>query len=244
MFYPLWRERNNLSPLRKQMTEDLQLKGYSPETQRLYLLAVEQLARHFNKSPAALSEQELRAYFLHLIDTQCCSQGTLKTAIAGIKFCYSVSLQKPWPGLGLLRARKQRKLPVVLSRREVRQILSGVHAPVYRVCLNTIYACGLRISEGAHLQVADVDGERQVRRVRGKGNKEREVPLAQPTLEALRAFWTLHRSRPWLFPGRMQPRSSHQPGPLSVDNLRHAFQAALQQSGIHKPAHVPSLRHS
>jgi site-specific recombinase XerD len=226
------------------MTEDLQLKGYAPKTQEAYLKAVHKLARHYTKSPAAISEEELRAYFLHLTRAERCAHGTLKIALSGIKFCFAVTLQRHWPVLGLLRAGKEKKLPVVLSRAEVRAVLHCVRVPVYRVCLNTIYACGLRISEGVALQVSEVDGERQVLRVRGKGNKDRQVPLAQPTLESLRAFWKLHRSKPWLFPARLQPRSPSQDGPVDVTNLRYAFQQALAQSGVKKPATVHSLRHS
>jgi len=231
-----------MTPLRKRMTEDLQLKGYSPATQCAYLHAVEKLARHFNRSPADISEEDLRGYFLQLIQVEHCAPGTLRIAQAGLKFCFAVTLQRHWPALGLLRAGKEKKLPVVLSRAEVRGLLGCVRVPVYRVCLNTIYACGLRISEGAALPVSAVDGERKVLRVRGKGNKDRQVPLAESTLESLRGFWQLHRSKPWLFPARLQPRSPSYEGPVEVANLRRAFQGALAQSGVNKPATVHCLR--
>ena len=233
-----------MTPLRKRMTEDLQLKGYSASTQCGYLLAVQKLARHYGKSPAQVSEEELRSYFLHLAQVERCARSTLKIAISGIRFLFAVTLQKSWPVLGLIRACKEKKLPVVLSRQEVRSVLGCVRAPVYRVCLNTIYGCGLRISEGAAVQVEDVDSQRKVLRVRGKGNKDRQVPLSEPTLESLRAFWKLHRSAPWLFPARLQPRSPSQDGPLDVINLRYAFHTALEQSGVKKAATVHSLRHS
>jgi len=143
-----------------------------------------------------------------------------------------------------LRAFKEKKLPVVLSREEVRAILGCVRAPVYLACLKTIYACGLRISEGVAVQVEQIDGARKVLRVCGKGNKERQVPLAEPTLESLRAFWKLHRSRPWVFPARLQPRSTAEEGPIAMVNLREAFHVARQKSGVNKPATVHSLRHS
>jgi len=75
-------------------------------------------------------------------------------------------------------------------------------------------------------------------------NKVREIPLSESTLEFLRGFWRLHRSQPWLFPARLQPRSSNEPGPVNCFNLRRAFQRALAQSGIKKAASVHSLRHS
>ena len=233
-----------MTPLRKRMTEDLQLKAYSAQTQRQYLLAVQQLAQHYQKSPEVITEEELRAYFLHLARVKQCALGTLKIAQAGIKFCFAITLQRPWPVLGLVRPIRAKKLPVVLSRSEVRSILRCVRAPVYRVCLSTIYGCGLRISEGTRLQVTDVDSERMVLRVRGKGNKDRQVPLGEPTLDSLRTLWKLHRSRPWLFPASLTPRSTHREGPVEVDNVRGAFQAALEQSGVSKPATVHSLRHS
>jgi integrase/recombinase XerD len=233
-----------MTPLRKRMIEDLQLKGYAAATQQAYLRAVQKLALHYHKSPAELTEAELRAYFLHLTRVEHCAPGTLKIAQSGIKFCFAVSLQKHWPVLGLIRPGKEKKLPVVLSRAEVRTVLRCVRAPVYRVCLNTIYGCGLRISEGVAVQVSHVDSQRMVLQVRGKGNKERQVPLSESTLESLRAFWKLHRSQPWLFPARLQPRSPSEQGPVNSDNLRAAFKGALQQSGVKKRASVHSLRHS
>lgn len=233
-----------MTPLRKRMIEDMQLKGYSQNTQAAYLHAVHNLASHYHKSPAEMNEEQLRAYFLHLTQVQRCAQGTLRIARSGIKFCFAITLQRNWPVLGLIRACKQSPLPVVLSRQEVRSVLACVRVPVYRVCLNTLYACGLRISEACHLQVKDIDGERKVLRIRGKGNKDRQVPLAESTLEALRAFWKLHRSEPWVFPASLQPRSPRQAGPVEAANVRRAFHIALQQSGVKKAAHVHSLRHS
>jgi site-specific recombinase XerD len=226
------------------MIEDLQLRGCSQSTQKAYVWAVQKLARHYKKSPALVTEQELRAYFLHLTRIERCAPGTLKIALSAIKFCFAVTLQKPWPVLGLVRPGRQKKLPVVLGRAEVRAVLQAVRAPVYRACLSTIYACGLRISEGAALQTSQIDSQRMVLRITGKGNKDRQVPLAPSTLESLRLFWKIHRSVPWLFPARLQPHSPKADGPVYPGNLRLAFHAACQQCGINKPASVHSLRHS
>ena len=233
-----------MTPLRKRMLEDLQLHGCAPATQQAYVQAVQKLAAHYQKSPALLDEEELRAYFLHLTRVERCAPGTLKIALAGIRFCFAVTLHRHWPTLGLLRPGKQSRLPVVLSPQEVRTILGAVRAPVYRVCLTAIYACGLRISEGAALQVGDVDSARMVLRVRGKGNKERQAPLSPSTLESLRGFWKLHRSEPWLFPAALQPRSTRSEGHVQTGNLRRVFQEALRQTSVSKPACVHSLRHS
>ena len=96
-----------MTPLRKRMIEDLQLKGYSPNTQQAYLHAVEKLARYYHKSPADINEDELRAYFLHLTQVERCAYGTLKIAISGIKFCFALTLHRAWPTLGMIRPAKK-----------------------------------------------------------------------------------------------------------------------------------------
>jgi site-specific recombinase XerD len=224
------------------MLEDMQLKGYSPTTQKSYSFAVSQLAKHYHKSPDLTTEEELRAYLLTI--QQRLAHASFKIALAGLRCFFEITLQKHWPVLEFARVYKETPLPVVLSRQEVRSILAAVRTPVYRICLNTIYSCGLRISEAAALQCSDVDGQRMLLRVRGKGNKDRYVPMAKPTLQSLRALWKMHRSRPWLFPARMQPRSARDEGPIAIANLRHAFDAAREKSGLSKPAHVHTLRHS
>lgn len=231
-----------MKPLRKRMLEDMQLKGYAAATQAAYVHAVSRLAKHYHKSPDLITEEELRRYLLGY--QKQAARRSLQIALAAIRFFFEKTLHRNWPVLELARAPKARPLPVVLSQAEVRSILRAVSAPVYRLCLSTIYSCGLRISEGAGLQCSDVDSQRMLLRVRGKGNKDRYVPLAEPTLESLRACWKLHRSKPWLFPARLQPRSSQQEGPISTDNLRIAFHAARQRSGVSKPARVHTLRHS
>src|SRR6266566_4039367 len=120
--------------------------------------------------------------------------------MSGIKFFYQRTLKRDWTTLGLVRPRPQKKLPVVLSREEVRRILEQVHTPVYRACLKTIYSCGLRLREGSQLQVSDIDSGRMALHIHGKGGKDRYVPMADRTLQLLREFWKTHRSQPWVFP--------------------------------------------
>ncbi len=130
---------------------------------------------------------------------------------------------------------------MILSREEVQTVLGQVRIPVYRACLTTIYSCGLRATEGAQLQIPDVDGARRVRHVRGKGGKDRQVPLPARTLEILREQWRSHRCPSWLFPA---PTRSGPARSVTRDSVGGAFRRALQSSGIRKRASVHSLRHS
>jgi integrase/recombinase XerD len=237
-----------MTPLRQRMIEDMQLRGLSPKTQRAYVRVVRQLAEYYNRSPDQISEEELRAFFLYLKNEKCLSRSSCTVALCGLKFFYEYTLKRQWPVFQMIRPKKEKKVPVVLSTEEVWQILSCLRRPHYRVCLSTIYACGLRISEGAGLQVRDIDSARmQVHIHLGKGNKDRYVPLPAQTVEQLRRFWVTHRHPVWLFPAR----GPHGQGPLltttapmSTAGVSQAFKAALAESGINKAATVHTLRHS
>ncbi len=233
-----------MTPLRQRMLEDMHLRGLSPKTQEAYVGAVRQLAAHYRKPPDQIVEEELRLYFLYLKDVKHASNSSLTIALCGIKFLYEHTLQHDWPTLALVRPPREKKLPVVLSVSEVEHVLRCVHQPRYRICLSTIYGCGLRLQEGLHLQVGDIDAERRLIHVRhGKGNKDRYVPLPERLLEPLRAYWRTHRHATWLFPAG--PRAGQpSPVPMGEDGLQRAFRAALRESGVAKPATVHTLRHS
>src|SRR5437867_2813253 len=236
-----------MTPLRQRMIEDMQLRGFSARTQEAYVHAVRQLAVHLHKPPDLISEEELRQYFLYLINVKHFARASFTIALCGIKFFFESTLHRTWTLFGLARPPRERKLPVVLSREEVRRILGCVRLPVYRACLITIYACGLRLLEGAHLAVADIQSDRMLLHVHGKGGCDRYVPLPGATLNRLREHWRTHRSPQWLFPAPVRrgrryfvPEGA---GPISDSSLQSAFRRALIQSGVAKRAHVHSLRH-
>jgi integrase/recombinase XerD len=172
-----------MTVLRQRMIEDMKLRGLAANTQRGYLQAVSGLALYYNKSPDQLSDEELRRYFVYLTEEKHLSRSSCTVALCGIKFLYEYTLKQQWPLLKLVRPGKEKKLPVVLSPDEVRQILNGIRLPHCRVCLNLIYGCGLRISEGLNLQVDAIDSARMQVLIRNsKGNKDRYVPLPDPLL--------------------------------------------------------------
>ena len=135
----------------------------------------------------------------------------------------------------------------MLTREEVRDILQRVRIAVYRACLTTISACGLRLTEGAHLKPSQVDGKRMLLHVHGKGGHDRYVPLPDATLVMLRDFWRTHRSPEWLFPAPtrrgLEHALAHGGGPVERSSLQSAFKRAVRASGVKKAAHVHTLRH-
>jgi integrase/recombinase XerD len=228
-----------MTTLRHRMLEDLQLRGLAPKTQQCYLEAVKHLAQFYRRAPDQLSEEELRQYFLFLLNEKKVAEGTFRIHLYGIRFFYERTLQRPWPVCNLVRPRHIQKLPVALSLREVRSLLGLVEHPKARMCLQMIYACGLRLTEGTQPQVSDIDAQRMLVRVhQGKGGKDRLVPLPPRVLELLREYWRRQRPRPWMFPARDGS------APLPPTSLQETFKAVVRQSRIPKDASIHTLRHS
>jgi integrase len=122
-------------------------------------------------------------------------------AYSGLKFFYKVTCPRDWATLKSLRVPKSDKLPTVLSISEVDRLMARVRKPLMRCFLWTVYALGLRLQEALHLQVSDIDSARMVVHVRrGKGHKDRLVPLTPYTLDLLRRTWASHRNPLWIFP--------------------------------------------
>ena len=236
-----------MTALRQRFIDDLQLQGMSERTQQAYVRAVRQFAEHYGKSPDVITEEELRQYFLYVKNIKQWSRATITLALWGIKFFYEQTLHREWTTLEVIRPPHEQRLPVILTVEEVQRILHTVRRLRYRACLTTIYACGLRLNEGTHLQVADIDSARMLIHVRlGKGGKDRYVPLPLCTLELLRAYWTTHRNPVWLFPatGRGGVGATTATEPMPKSSVQMAFRAALKETGIAKDAHVHTLRHS
>jgi integrase/recombinase XerD len=221
------------------MRDDLQLRGLAPKTQQCYLEAVKHLAQYYQRAPDQLSEEEIRQYFLSLINEKKVAESTWRIHLYGSRFFYERTLQRPWPVFALIRPRQRQTLPVVLSPQEVRSLLALVQRSNARRCLQMIYACGLRLREGTQLQVSDIDPQRMLVWVRqGKGGKDRLVPLAERTLELWRVSWQRARPRPWWFPARDQQT------PLPATTLQKTFTLVVRQRGLATDASIHTLRHS
>lgn len=231
----------------RRFLDDLQLHGFAERTQESYMRAVRLLAYHYHKSPDQITEEELRQYFLYLKNVKKWSRASMTLSICGIKFFFEHTLEQNWTTFKLVRPAPDKRLPTILSREEVRLILSKVRLLRYRTCLAIIYCCGLRLTEGTHLQVRDIDSSRRLLHIHhGKGGKDRYVPLPEVMLERLREYWKTHHNSVWLFPApsRGNNKMSVATKPMPYCNVQDAFRAALRESGINKKATVHTLRHS
>lgn len=236
-----------MTPLRQQMMTALELSGKSQRTQQSYVREVRLLATFYNKSPHLISEAELRRYLLHRKNKDRLAPSSMRICYSGIPFFYRDVIERDWKLLDLIRAQAEQRLPAILSVQEVRQLLSMATPLHNRVYFTTVYHLGLRLQEGLFLQVSDIDGQRLMVHVhRGKGAKDRYVPLPCDTLALLRHYWTTHRHPIWLFPatGRDQKQMANAPEPMSRSSVQGAFRKAKQRAGIIKrDVGIHTLRH-
>jgi len=230
-----------MSILRQRMSEDMQLRNLALNTQVSYIQQVSCFARHFNKSPADLGEEQIRAYQLYLTAEKKLSPSSIHTAVAALRFLYKVTLKKDWTVEDALPLpKKPQTLPVVLSPEEVQQFLACVESVKHRAILTTCYAAGLRISEAVHLKPTDIDRQRMVIRVeQGKGQKDRYVMLSPKLLETLCGYWRAVRPQGgWLFDGNVDGH------PITTDAVELACRKARRLSRIRKPITPHSMRHA
>ena len=228
-----------MGKLRDQMEMDMKLRRLRPRTISCYLDRMRSVAIHFRKSPAELTEEEIRRYLYHLIEERKASQAVISQSYSALKFFFENTLQRQWDALKIPRSKQQKKLPGVLSKREVELIFSCTSNLKHRAILTTTYSAGLRISEATRLKVSDIDSERMTIRVNeGKGFKDRYTLLGERNLEILRRYYKAYRPSEWLFPGRNLSE------PVSVSCVQRVFKASLHKAGIKKKASVHTLRHS
>jgi integrase/recombinase XerD len=228
-----------MSPLRRRMIEDLQIRNLTPNTQRVYVEQIIRFALHFRKSPEHLGPAEIRAYLLHLTNEKRLAASSIIVTVSALRFFYAVTLKRPWVVEDDIPAGRQaKKLPVVLSQDEVARFLAAVDNLKHRVVLTVCYATGLRISEAVRLTPAAIDSERMVIRVeQGKGRKDRYVMLPPRLLDLLRDYWKRTHPGAWLFPGNRPDR------PMSPLSLNRTCREVRLRCGIGKPVGPHSLRH-
>ncbi len=226
-----------MTPLRRKMIEEFQIRRYAAGTQRNYLHCVARFAQHFGRSPDRLGPEDVRAFLLHLINEAKVSYGMVCIYVSALRFLYKVTLQRPWDLQTIPYPRPEKHLPEIPTREEILHLLGCVRNLKHRAILMTCYAAGLRVSEAVRLKPQDIDSARMIILVRqGKRRKDRVVPLSKTLLELLRTYFRAVRPRDWLFPGR---NGQH----LCVRVAQHACERAQLISGLKRPMTVHTLRH-
>ena len=221
----------------KRMAWDLEFAGRAERTRKVYLSDVRAFATFYGKSPEEVGQPEVRTWVEHLI-----AQGTapsrLRQHLSALVFLYRKTLGMPQAVSFFSWPKDAERLPVVLSLAEVAQLFEAIPGENYRMLFRTMFASGLRILEACRLKVEDLESDRGVIRVFGKGGRERQAALQRFLLDELRSYWREVRpTPPWLFTGRMGK-------PLDPDQARKVFKEAAGATGLTKRATPHALRHT
>lgn len=228
-----------MTELRQRMIQDMKIRNYSARTIEAYIRHVACFARHFGRSPDQLGPEEIRQYQVYLVEQKKASWSAFNQAVCALRFLYGTTLRRNWPVTMIPFGKKPKTLPAVLGPEEVQRLLACVYPLKQRVILTVLYAAGLRLDEALHLEVSDIDATRMLLRVaRGKGAKERLVPLSPRLLECLRDYWRKQRPKRWLFPGTDPQR------PLNPSAVQNACKSAAAEAGLAKRVTPHCLRHS
>src|SRR5271166_1203250 len=229
-------EVSPMTALRQRMLEDRRIRNYAPTTVACYIRSVAEFAKHFNQAPDQLGPEEIRSWQLFLLNEKRVKLSTYIQAVCALRFFYRNTLHRKIEIDRIPLPRYEKKLPVILSKTEVKALLEAPRNLKHRAMLATMYGAGLRVSEVANLKVSDLDRHRRVIWVRGgKGRKDRQVMLAEPLREVLAAYWRWKRPTEWMFPGG-------NPGcPIGTNSIFQACRKAARKAGIAKPIHPHSL---
>jgi len=220
------------------MKFEMELRGYSPLTQNHYLCHLRQLEKFSNKPAPQVSPDELKL-FLHNRIKSGISYSNINISCNAFKLFFNKVLSYNWSDDVIIRPKRPKKLPHVLSKDEILSITDQVLNTKHKTILLTTYSSGLRISETLNLRISDIDSKNMLIRVNhGKGNKDRLTVLSVENLKMLRLYWKLYRPTDLLFPGRVAGK------PIAARNIQHVFQVAKDKVGITKPATVHTLRSS
>lgn len=228
-------ERSRFDKQYKRHLRALKLQGLSDSTIDVYTRAVRRLAAHFDCCPDRLTTDQLETYFAELVESH--SWSTVKVDRNGLQFFWKHVLKRDWAWLDIVKAPKVQSLPDVLTPSEVEQLIGATRKLRYRVFLLTTYSMGLRLGEALSLQVGDIDGERRLVHIRrGKGHKDRLVPLPELTYRALRVLWSRHRHPKLLFPNANGSMAQIRQATTHMDRggTQVAMKTVVAQCGIKK----------
>lgn len=219
-----------MGEIKARMVMAMQVRNYSASTVKTYVSMLRCFVRFFSKSPSELGEAEVGQYLRSLVERKV-SHATVRLTYSVLKFFYVEVLGRTWTLQRLPQARREKRLPVVLSGEEVRQLFDAAGNLKHRAVLMMCYSAGLRVGEAVQLKVTDIDSQRmQIRVEQGKGKKDRYTLLASGMLDTLRRYWKQYRPVEWLFAGRSGDR------PMSVRMAQTAFARAKKKRVSSSPS--------
>ena len=222
----------------QQHITNLKLQGKRPSTIDSYARSLRRLTAFFDRRPDQLNTNDLKCYFASLIETH--SWSTVKVDRNAFQFFYRYVINRPWEWLNIVKPPQVRTLPDILTPTEISMIISRTKKLRYQTFFLTLYSLGLRLGEGRHLAIGDIDKAlMQVHIRNAKGGKDRYITLPQRTLEALRVYWATHRHPTWIFPSK----SIISDAVIDSSGIQKALKAVVRDCPFTKRVSPHTLRH-
>ncbi len=229
-----------MTPLRKRMLDELQLRNLSEATIDTYLKAVFRFTRHYRISPDQLGPEHVREYLLYLRNEKKDKWTTLQVNRGALKFLYVRVLKQKWFDDEIAPPKRRPQLPDVLSIEQITRILDCTGNLKHWTIIATFYATALRCNELRHLKVTDIDSRQMVLHVReGKGSAPRDIALSPALLERLKTYYRWQRPADWLFPSKYCLGE-----PLNEGTIRTLCRNAGRRAGIPLLVHPHLFRHA
>jgi integrase/recombinase XerD len=227
-----------MTELKQKFERHLTLCRYSPNTNTVYIKAVESLAGYYRQSPDRLTDTQIQDYLHYLIVDRKLAWNTCNVYFSGIK-CFYTSVLRRRTNLSIPPRPRQKKIAVAISRDEVDQILSACKNLKHRTLLLTVYSAGLRVSEVVKLEPVHIERSRKMIRIeQAKGRKDRYTVLSNTLLKTLEEYWRAYRPGKWLFFGATKAK------PISIDSVQQIYYKAKREAGVKRGKGIHTLRHS
>lgn len=225
--------------LQQKMLLNMELRGFSPSTIKSYIGEAKKFVKFYNKSPDLMGELEVKNYLHYLIKIRKCSNSTIRQVYSSLKYLYFNTLNQDWFLNKIPLIKKEKKLPIVLTRKQIDAIFSATKKIKYLSIFKLIYSSGLRVSEASKLKVKDIESDQmRIRVEQGKNRKDRYTILSKNGLETLRDYWKAHKPKEYLFHGNRPMK------PITTRPIQAEFRRVRAIAGIKEQATLHSLRHS
>lgn len=220
------------------LIQELNIRKYSRNTLKSYLFYNSRLLEFTGKNPDKITQSDIYSYLDYMASSKSLSASSMNSAVNALRFYYGEVLKLNFI-YDIPRCKKDKKLPVIFNKSEIKNILMVPDNPKHRLALNITYSAGLRVSETSRLKVGDIDFERKIIHIKGaKGRKDRITILADQTANLLKKYISDFNPKYWLFEGQ-NPKA-----PISIRTIQIVFEKALEKAKIKKKTGIHSLRHS
>lgn len=226
----------NTQEFLKKVETELKISKNSEHTIRNYLSANSKLLRFIGKSPEEINQDDIKSFMADNLASK--SSSSIILFLSALKFAHSNIFQRD-PTINIKRPKKERKIPAVLTKEEVKAVINTINAKKSKLMISLMYACGFRVSELVNLKVKDINFEEKTGYIRhGKGKKDRIFNIPETLIKALekQVQHQLENNQEYLFTGNK--------GSLSTRNIQKIVKKAAEKAGIKKDVHPHTLRHS